>query len=152
MTLDQNNHTVSLVLDGPITINKKTFDKILLLVAPFERSQVNKNPDSILEKFSSAVDDETFEEMKENPKFVFCTMLSVQSVPKYEDIFKICSYTPTEDTVIAVRVFGLTGFNSEDGHPDYIEHVSCKVAFDGSDRAIFIGDGALNEQAPESAN
>jgi hypothetical protein len=93
-----------------------------------------------------------FEEMNSNPKFVFCTMLNVQDVPKYQDIFRMCSYTQTDDTVMAIRVFGLTGFDSKDGRPDYIEHVNCKVAFDGTDRAIFIGDGTSHEQTSELTN
>lgn len=146
--MDQPVPRVSLKIDGNAVINGKAYESILLLAAPFEKEEVKTNPSILLEKLYSGVDDELADEIATNPAFVFCTALELNGVNDYQSILDNCGYVHTENTIIAIRAFGLTGLD-EQGVPDFVEHLSCKIAFN-ENKIIFISTTEVpQDDAPE---
>jgi len=141
---------VNLKIDGHAKIGGKLYESVLLLAAPFEKEQVQTNPNVLLEKLYSGIDESLSDEIANNPNFVFCTALAPESVKDAESIMRNCGYEQTENTIIAIRAFGLTGLD-EHGVPDYVEHLSCKITFN-DDKIIFISATEESEDDTPDTN
>lgn len=144
--------TVARRINTSATIGKNTYDGLLLVAAPFEMSDVQNNPSVILEKLASGIDDTIVDDLQNNPNFIFCTALKPSDVPDSDIIFKTCEYTPTEESVILLRVFGLVGIDKDnDSVADYVHHVSCQVSF-VDDKVLFMTNKDEDEHEFDELN
>ncbi len=94
---------ISLAKD--VEIDGQKFETIVMLSAPFEMAEVQADKNILQWKLSTELDVVLANQGYED--FAVFSMITPSELTGVEELYRHCQYTPTDDTVVVARVFGM---------------------------------------------